>query len=377
MRVLITLVSIPLLALIALPVFAATTDQLALEMCAWHPTAGLCTPVVPEPNDPIVIPPDPTPEPNDPTTPPPVSGPIDARFAELLESPNLHAQLAMNNSADVCRYSPPCNNKGIVNKHVSYDPDENAFAVYMETAGISSKWQIRKQFTELDKDNAQKVSLQWEFKYSDAFLSTGRLKTFKAFQITNSSQNLMFEVQNLFGITDNTAVNVPTIRYYRNTDYTEATDTVPVSSRGPQISAVTGGLIDNWQPGGDTGVAQRYPVKIRKYRDTDHLNPEVHSPYIIRADLWTRITIQFDFSGGELRFRVWMSDEETPPTLIIASVKEPGKGFLLSSDTSKRTIRIQNWWLELNSSQDGTIPTPGNVWVKNFIVYKDADIPLE
>lgn len=315
----------------------------------------------------------------------PVVAPVDSRFAGLLDSPHLHAHLAMNSAEAVCYYTRPCANKGMENPVVSYDPEENAFLVTMGTMGISSSWQIRKYFNRITRFNSNSVSFQWEFKYGEAFLSTGSLQNFKAFQLSDTTENLMFEMQHRFSTTDDTAVALPTIRYYPGTAYTEAHDNEPLSSWGPPISTITGTKIDNWQPGGDTAAAYR-DNKIRKYSASDHLNDEVFfKPYIIRANLWTRVTFEFEWAPSpspdihqELRLRVWMSDEETPPTLVIASVNEPGKGFLLSRDASKRSMSFQNWWLELNSSQDGVFPNgPGQVWVKNFIVYKDASIPLD
>ena len=106
-------------------------------------------------------------------------------------------------------------------------------------------------------------------------------------------------------------------------------------------------------------------------------------PFIIRANTWVRVTFTFTWPVNpetglkELRFKGWMSDETTPPTEVWGSVQEPGKGFLLSSDATVKSLQFQNWWLEMNSSQRGDLPKPGKIWVKNFIVYKNANIPLE
>ena len=306
---------------------------------------------------------------------------VDARFATLLRNEHLHDALAMNSDTEVCANTRPCLNRGLKNKNISYDQNENAFAVKLDKVSLDPRWQIRRYFPELNQDNASSISFQWEFKYSAAYLSTGALHTYKAFQLSSISENLMFELQHRFSRTDETAVALPTIRYYMTTEHSEATDSDPLSTDGPQISSITGEPIDNWQPGGNTAAAYR-DAKIRKYKASDHLSSETfHSPYIIRANLWTRVTLEFEWipvgRAKELRLRMWMSDEETPPTLVIASVKEPGKGFLLSNDASRQSLSFQNWWLEMNSSQRGVLPTPGTVWVKNFIVYKDATIPLE
>ncbi|NHN36718.1 hypothetical protein G8764_05365 [Pseudomaricurvus alcaniphilus] len=300
---------------------------------------------------------------------------LDPRFAKLLKFPNLHAYLSMNNSKHVCNYTRVCVNKGQANRHFSYDPEENAFK--LDTLGdsdISAKWQIRKYFPELNKSNSTKVSFQWEFKYGSGYLETGLLKNYKAYQLSNSAEGLMFEYQHRFSKTDGSAVALPTNRYYPKITYSESTDRDPLSSRGPQKSQVSGKMIDNWQPGGDTAAGRR----DSPFTSADHMSTATgkHSPFVIRANIWTRVTTEFQFENNQMRVCIWMSDEETPPALVLASVKEPGKCFLLSNDLEAHSLSFQNWWLEMNSSQDGKVP--GLVsWHKNFIVYKDASIPLE
>ena len=323
--------------------------------------------VVPDPNEPVVIPPDPN-------EPPVVSGPLDARYAALLESPNLHAYLPMNNPQDVCEYTRPCKNKGEVNPYITYDAEKNAFMVSLSSASLNSKWQIRKYWESLDHRNANKVSFQWMYMMDDGYLSPGSgLQNHKEFQISGSSEQLQFEIQSRYSQTGPDAVAIPTVRSYRPITESEAQDKDPLSSWGPDLSTVNGSAIDNWQPGGDTAIDKRqlpFPASA-------HMNPDYLSPFIIRANTWVTITVQFEFIDNELRLRIWMSDDDTPPTLIIASVREPGKGFLLSNDTSVNSIYLQNWWLESNSSQTSNLAGPARMWVKNFIVYKDADIPLD
>ena len=334
------------------------------------PNTPVVTPPDPnsqDPNEPVVIPPDPN-------EPPVVSGPLDARYAALLESPNLHAYLPMNNPQDVCEYTRPCKNKGEINPHITYDAEKNAFMVSLSSASLNSKWQIRKYWESLDHRNANKVSFQWMYMMDDGYLSPGSgLQNHKEFQISGSSEQLQFEIQSRYSQTGPDAVAIPTVRSYRPITESEAQDKDPLSSWGPDLSTVNGSAIDNWQPGGDTAIDKRqlpFPASA-------HMNPDYLSPFIIRANTWVTITVQFEFIDNELRLRIWMSDDDTPPTLIIASVREPGKGFLLSNDTSVNSIYLQNWWLESNSSQTSNLAGPARMWVRNFLVYKDADIPLD
>lgn len=295
------------------------------------------------------------------------------RYAKLLNSPHVHDYLAMNSQSEICENTRPCVNKGRQNPNFSYDPIENAFkADTLGRSDINSSWQIRRYFPPLSHRNSTKVSFQWEFKYGAGYLSTGMLRNYKAFQLSGGSEDLMFEYQHRFSLTDESAVALPTFRYYRNLKFSEASDRDPLSSWGPALSNKTGKPIDNWQPGGDTAAE----YKDAPFSASDHLEPAKHSPFIIRADIWTRVTTEFTYTDNEQRVCIWMSDELTEPTLVFASVKEPGKCFLISSDISNGyTFGFQNWWIELDSSQKGLVPGLTS-WFRNFVVYKDASIPL-
>ncbi len=298
-------------------------------------------------------------------------GKLDARFADLLKSPNLHAYAALNSAEEINNLCRPCVNKGLSNPIISYDPLENSAKVVTDQSGIQSKWQLRKYFPELNSKNTEMVSFQWEVKFDEGYLSTGRLRNYKAFQLSNPREQLMFEFQTRFSSVGPNAIALPTLRIYFPTQYSELDDNDAVSFPGPQISPKTKKPIDNWQPGGDTAAARRMlPLPLKA-----HMNPEYFSPFLIRVNQWVRYTTEFTFTNGEFRVKVWLSDESTPPTLIHASKNDSSKGLLLSNNPEK-SMNFQNWWLEMNSSQDGPLPGTATVWVKNFIVYKNASIPL-
>tara|TARA_R110001592_G_scaffold126336_1_gene337514 strand:- start:157585 stop:158559 length:975 start_codon:yes stop_codon:yes gene_type:complete len=299
------------------------------------------------------------------------TGKFDARFADLLQSPNLHAYAALNTAEEINSLCRPCANKGLSNPHISYDPLQGAARVVTDQAGIHSKWQLRKYFPAINRKNAEKVSFQWEAKFDEGYLSTGRLQTYKAFQLTSTNENLMFEFQAQFSKVDPKTIALPTLRIYFPTKYSELDDNTPVSFPGPYISPKTKKPIDNWQPGGQTAAARTMlPLPLKA-----HMNPDYFSPFLIRVNQWVRYTAEFTFTNGEFRVKVWLSDESTPPTLVHASKNDSSKGLLLS-DNPDKSMTFQNWWLEMNSSQDGPLPGPATVWVKNFVVYKNASIPL-
>jgi hypothetical protein len=330
-------------------------------------------PVVVEPEPPVEPPQEPDPEPE--TEPlPPLEGPVDARFAEIIQNPATHAYLALNSQKDIDENTRPTVNKGEINPFFKYDPVEEAVKLTVQNGyAIGSKWQIRKYFPNLDHNNCQKVSFQWEFKYGDAYRNPLGLTNLKAFQLSDPDENLMFELQTRMG-GDESMASIPTIRVYRGMGGGEATDNDPLSASGPHLSNINGDPIDNWQPGGDTAVDYRQ----RPNTAADHLNPEKWSPFLILPNVWNRITWEFDFSDGEVRFKGWMSHEGQRPVQVWGSVKEPEKGFLLVGKEFDSGFQFQNWWLEMNTSQTAQNSGVGaESWFRNFVVYKDASIPLD
>lgn len=301
---------------------------------------------------------------------------VDKRYADLLTMPGLYSYFPMNDAQSLCEANGPCRNKGIPNPYITYDPVENAALVTTREAGIPSRAQLRHYWPQLDFQNSTKVSLQWEFKYDEGYLSTGHLRNYKAFQLTSNNENLQWEEQCIFDATTQDAVCLPTTRYYMRWEgISEMTDNEPISTNGPPVNDRLGRPIDNWQPGGVTAAGRR----DRPFAASDHMMPAKHSPFIIKANEWHRITLEFTFdaAASEMRVRKWLRSESTPTTLVLASIRDPERGFLLSNDLTKSSLKIQNWWLEMNSSQEGAIPSEARVWVKNLLVFKDASIPLD
>ena len=300
---------------------------------------------------------------------PPVIGPVDERFAELVAHPYVHMAVPFNNADDACTYWSPCRNEGHSNPRFTYDPAENAVRLDMTTRGISSKDQLRVYFNELDKSNCEKVSMQWQVKIGDGYDDTGGLQNFKAFQVSDRRQQLMWEYQWVFLRAKSGAAAVPTNRLYRDVAYSEAVRQEPILVLGPDLSPVTGKPMINWQPGGETAADyHRMP-----FGREDHLDPATGSPYVLPLNQWITYTTDFMFVGNELRVKIWLSDEETPATLVLDG--EDGNGFVLSNDTTQVPMAFQNWWIEMNSSQDGGPAVERTLWVKNFIVYKNASVP--
>lgn len=265
----------------------------------------------------------------------------------MLSQPHVHMAATFNNADDACTCWRPCRREGHTNPRFTYDPAENAMRLDMKTRRISSKDQLRAYFNELDKSNSEKVSMQWQIKIGDGYDDTGGLQNFKAFQVSDSREQLMWEYQWVFLRAKPGAAALPTNRMYRDVAYSEAFKQEPILVSGPDISPVTGRPMINRQPGGET-AADYHGMPFGR---EDHLDPPAGSPYVLPLNQWITYTTDFMFVGNELRVKIWASDEETPPTLVLDGAD--GNGFVLSNDTSQVSMAFQNWWIEMNSSQEG------------------------
>ena len=80
------------------------------------------------------------------------------------------------------------------------------------------------------------------------------------------------------------------------------------------------------------------------------------------------------FVDGKQRFRMWLSDEQTPPTLVIAKPDDPTKGFL--TDYIPELSGTDQFAFEWGSSQTGTTNGPMEAWMRNVVVFKNATVPF-
>jgi hypothetical protein len=116
---------------------------------------------------------------------------------------------------------------------------------------------------------------------------------------------------------------------------------------------------ENWQPGGDTAGGRRL---VDRYTIDDHVS-DSNSPFLYIPGRWIRETYHLDIDAG--RLKVWMSDEETDTTLLIADVDDSSLGFNLHP-TSTYGINAINF--NVNLSSDTLGETKITHWHRNLIV---------
>lgn len=293
-------------------------------------------------------------------------------FDALMLSSFLHASFAFRSQAEINQHThgsgqldgQPDGN----NAQIKFDPAMNAAKVTVPAnqSGISLAWQLRPEYPAIDKTTGHdEVSVQWEARWSSDWLDAKfhGINVNKAFQVAkNIGDGRKIELQTRFIKTDNSAVALPTIRAYdAETGGDGSSDPIRTDE----------GSYFNWQPGGNTHAPHN-----RSYSASDHLKGEGNNnAFVIRPDTWIRFTVSITFTGGVQRVRMWMSDENTPPTLVIADPFDPAQGFLY--DMSPENSGTDHFWFEFNSSQSNTTNPELVAWVRNVVVFGDATVPLD
>ena len=307
-----------------------------------------------------------------------------SHFDALVSDPNIHAMFSLRNQSEIntltqsqgqLRDQPDGNNP-----QVQFDATMNGAKVTIpaDTGSLPTPWQLRPRYPAIDKTSGEdEVSIQWEARFGSDFLdvTTGGLQNYKAFQIAKRTQGdaRRIELQTRVSYTDNTAVAIPTVRVYWY---------VTAGGDGNKNPLRTdGGNHYNWQPGGDTYATNM----INDYGADDHLRGDpLSNAFVIRPDKWIRFTASLTFTGGVQRLRLWMSDEDTPPTLVIADPDDPTLGFLTDwpqaqehppgSGIISDLSGSDEFWVEFNTSQQRTGPEL-EAWVRNIVVYRNGPPP--
>jgi hypothetical protein len=82
-------------------------------------------------------------------------------------------------------------------------------------------------------------------------------------------------------------------------------------------------------------------------------NPPHPTQFRMRSNRWVRITCEMEKVSSGTRFKMWASDDETEPKLIIASPSNPSSGFLTSV-----VDPIEVWFCQLDTSQETVYAAP-------------------
>ena len=293
-----------------------------------------------------------------------------SHFESLLSSPNLHAAFSLRSQAEINSHTHGQgqlpNQPGGNNPQVQYDSTIDAAKVTINagSGSLGLAWQLRPTYPAIDKSNATEASVQWEVRWDSSYLNlrSHGLTNHKAFQIAEKTgDDRHIEMQTRFAKAETGAVALPTVRTY-------GTSNGGIGIRDPLTTDE--GTYFNWQPGGDTSADRK-----KSYSAAEHLAGQAgNNAFVLRPNKWIRYTASLTFTGGQQRLRLWMSDEDTPPVLVIADPNDPTKGFLV--DTATDTSGTDHFWVEFNTSQEGTTNPALIAWVRNIVVFKDATVPL-
>ena len=287
------------------------------------------------------------------------------RFDTLSQHANCHDSFALRSQAEIDEWT----NGSTPNTEIVYDAGKDAAKVIIRANKPSCDNWVGLGWAPIDKNTGHsEVSVQWEVCFDQMWLGDVQKAGLKMFQIAKAAGGdaRRLELQARSNRTGATAVTLPTFRAYHNLEIGGAGISDPLTD-------VSDGY-HNWQPGGDTKA--RY--NANPYDAVDHLGPrpDAHA-FLFLSPRWIRITVSLTFDemgDGKQRLRVYMSDEETPSTLVIADPDDRDVGFLL--DSTPDNSGSDGLFIQYNSSTHRTGPELWS-WVRNVLVFKDQTVPLE
>lgn len=308
------------------------------------------------------------------TTTPPVVTPApqvaacdsNAHFEQIKAGPGILASWALRSQEEISAHGTKKNTAH------AYDPLIDADKITFATMGsLGPGDQLRLVFPRaIGEGLDQNATIQWEMRYDSSWKTGDGIGNHKAIRFDDehkvgSKDDRFIEFQTRYGSTTDEAIALPTVRIY---DAVAGGDgnRDPLRVIDADFKASTEGIY-NIQPGGDT----KAPIKI-KYGPEHHLQAP-HSPFVILPERWVRVTAYMDYSTGQGRLRVVMSDEFNDPVTVIDDPAQPGLGFLV--DRNNGPSRIDAIRVEFNSSQEVTFAQPKYAWVRNFVVATNTDLP--
>lgn len=304
-------------------------------------------------------------------------------FDAVGTDPNLHAAWRLRDQETINLYTKGALAPGEDNAHITADPEMLAAKVDFPAgvANIGTASQLEIPFPVVDRTTGDsELCFQWEARFDDSYLNlpASGLLTQKAFSLRKTGdKRTNFRLR--LSSTDGTAVALPEV--------TEGyvTETYPGARVDPvavfvDIENGTGvdGKSDyyDWQPGGDTAARNNHT-----YSASDHLAtewPDVR-PFLILSNRWIRFTFSITWDqGGKERVRLWLSDEDTPPALVVCDPQNPSLGFLADKSSAAPDDKsgADRFLFEFGSSQTGTTNDAFRAWFRNLVVFRNATVPL-
>ena len=207
------------------------------------------------------------------------------------------------------------------------------------------------------------VSFQWEVKYDTVWQHGG-----KAFQLDCGNNSLGIELQAAKFRRDLSKPDA--IGNYHILHSVRCYISGPFGGNGAQEQLSTGPR---------TGRNVQPPLWARIRQITQGIDDPGHvgeggKAYFVRPDQWVRYTVSWDLSQQPARLKIWIADEATDPTLIMADPDDQSLGFICESVPARRWVRSLRL-PEFNNSST-ICPVECTTLMRNFVAWRGADVPL-
>lgn len=282
-----------------------------------------------------------------------------SHFAIASASPNCIASESYN---DPSRWSR-CNRSAAshaANGTIVHVPEERATGFRIRAGEMSLACQFGMPVPRVENEL---VSFQWEVKYDPIWQHGG-----KGFQLDCGNNSLGIELQaNKFR---RDLSNSELIGNYHILHSVRCYISGPFGGSGAREQLSTGPQTSrNIQP----------PLWARIRQITQGIDNPGHvgeggRAYFVRPGQWVRYTVSWDLSQQPARLKIWIADEATDPTLIMADPDDPNLGFICESEPARRWVRSLRL-PEFNNSKS-LAPVDCTTLIRNFVAWRGKDVPL-
>jgi hypothetical protein len=210
------------------------------------------------------------------------------------------------------------------------------------------------------------LSFQWEVKYDPVWQHGG-----KAFQIECGGGSLGIEIQaNMFPMDRSIPSNISNYQLLHSVRvYIGGTGAIIGGNNNPEQLSTGPYTQRNVQP----PLYARIRQMQQGVDNPGHVG-EGGQAYFVRPGQWVRYTLSWDLSVNPARLKVWIADENTDPTLIMADENDNSLGFICEPRPERRSVKAIRM-PEFNNSSTNA-PVDSTTLIRNVVVWKGAEIPL-
>jgi hypothetical protein len=281
----------------------------------------------------------------------------DEHFASISKSKKAVFASSFNDPSEYAEFL--AGGSGHIGTVVFHDPDKKAarWEIPKGQLSIPIGSQFRPTFQPITDDI---VSMQWEVYWDPRWQQGG-----KSFQIawTPGGDDRLLEIQSSKIKTDPTIDSL--VNNYRILhSFRTYGGGVKVGGNGNPEQLSSG----EWRT---RNVQPPLRAPIRQMTGVEHVCGG-GTAYLVRPGQWVRYTVSWDLSAQPARLKMWIADESTDPTLVMADPGNHDSGFIYEPNADNRGVN--QFWVELNSSSTAS-QIDCSTWVRNFVVWKGADIP--